>query len=100
MQELEVERRVDAETTVPVLNIQKSYEGDAARVEVAPHPTGDGHKESGRAAPAGTEEVRTSLDDPEDLTQWELCLEGNLEQEYADDYEDVDECGYYEIHGR
>jgi hypothetical protein len=99
MQELEVERI--AETTVPVLNIQKSYEGDAARVEVAPHPTGDGPTESGRAPQAGKEEVRTSLDDPEDFTQWELgmeeCPKHNLEQEYADDYED--KCWNYEYHG-
>lgn len=57
MQEIEVEIK-DADTLVPVLNIQKGNEGDTARVKVALCPTGDGLKESGRVASTGKEEVR------------------------------------------
>ena len=56
MKEIETDRMVDTVEQVP--SIQKGHEGETARVEVAPCPTGDGPKESGRAAPAGKEEVR------------------------------------------
>lgn len=66
MKEIETDRIVDTVEQVP--SIQKGHEGDTARVEVAPCPTGDGHKESGRAAPAGKEEVRGGPAATEDLS--------------------------------
>lgn len=90
MQELEVERI--AETIVPVPSIQKGHEGDAVMAEVNPCSAGHGPKETASAPQAGKERVCTSLDDSDDFSQWELGLEenlkDNLEQYYADDYED------------
>ena len=60
MKEIETDRMVDTVEQVP--SIPKGHEGETARVEVAPCPTGDGPKESGRAAPAGKEEVRGGPD--------------------------------------
>lgn len=100
MQEIEVERNAEEITLVPVPNIQKGNEGETAGIADEPCTAGIGSKESVIAMQAGNSEVHTGLDDPADFSQWELCLEENLEQKYADDYEDVDECGYYEIHGR
>lgn len=98
MKEIETDRMVDRVEQVP--SIQKGHEGDAVKVEVESCPASNGSKESSIAMQAGNSEVHTGLDDPADFSQWELCFEENLEQDYADDYEDVDECGYYELHGR
>ena len=101
MQEIEAERNVEAINTMLGLTTQKSDEGNTARVEVEPpFPASDGSEKSVIAMQAGNSEVHTGLDDPADFSQWELCLEEYLEQRYADDYDDIDECGNFELHGR
>ena len=98
MKELEVERRVDAETLVPVLNIKKDHEGDAVRVGVAPCPEGDGPKVSASAPQAEKERACVNANEIEGLSQREAGPEPMLEKSYADDYENMARCSEYHGH--
>lgn len=100
MSKIDDERIVNTDTVKHAPIIQKGNEGDAARDEVASCPASDGPQTTALAMQAVNTEVRAGIDDPADFSQWEVCLEEYLEQRYADDFDDIDECGYCELHGR